>query len=540
MAGGIWEAIGAALQQGSNTYRDASQQQLAQRRAEQQMKLQQEEAVRAAEAQKLQMEMTRQQMAQQQDDRQQKIIQASIEHAQPDDTFTDDQMAQATKFGLGGMMQRSPSMGAQTGSTFTGPQQSISAKLGEDTSPQTMDFLRSRGLNPDIQAQKSTPLNLQVPNLPRKLEDLTPVAASNTRRFSPAEEAAQAQQVMLRDVFKGMNAPAAGPDGAPTAPGALPTEAKSRLGLSMIPGVNPNEVLGPISAAPNNPFAGTAMGEDVLKSLSPQEANAVKMMANYDLPVPGGNMRSPPMMRLLNLAAAYDPSFDATNYLARQKVRNDFTSGGVANNIMSLNTTLNHMAKLSQAAGALNNFGSPAVNAPVNYVEQHVLGDKRVTNYNTYADAVATEAAKVFKGGMNAAPAEKEIQAWKANLSPNMSPEQFQGAMESLAGLLEGRLTEIQTRWTNAFGDKPLPFQLPSIHAQGSLQQMGIGAQPTPNGGPKLQVTGGQPAAAPQAGAKVFPAARLGAFAASKGVQATPANLARLQQQLEAEGWAVQ
>lgn len=90
MAGGIWEALGAALQQGSNTYRDASQQQLAQKAAAQRMLLEQQQEARQAEYQQQQMATQRDQLAMDkkqfelaQQDRTRKILEDSIEHADP-------------------------------------------------------------------------------------------------------------------------------------------------------------------------------------------------------------------------------------------------------------------------------------------------------------------------------------------------------------------------------------------------------------------------------------------------------------------------
>jgi hypothetical protein len=530
MPGGIWEAIGNALMAGGQTYNQVSRQQAADRDADARLKLAQEESKRQSEYQAAQLKQLQDQEARTVEDRQRKILEAAIANAQAGDTFTPDQLQQAGKFGLSGAFHQTPTVGGVEGRSFAQPV-TVQGKLGEDTSPETMAFLQSRGLDPNIKPQTSTPITLQGPTLTRKLADLAPQEGQITRRFTPKEQAEQAQQEMLRDTFNSMNGkgdPATGGNPATPPQGALTPEAKQRFGLSMIPGVNANEVLGPTTV---NPFAGRAIGEDVLKGLSPQEALMVKKMANYDLPIPAGSMRNPQIMALMSKAAAYDPSFDATQYAARQKVRNDFTSGGVANNIQSLNTTLNHMAKLSEAAGKLNNFSSPMVNAPVNWVEQHAMGDERVNNYNVLADAVAAEAAKVFKGGLNAAPATQEINEWRRNLSPNLSPEQFKGSMQSLSALLEGRLSEIQQRWANAFGDKPLPFQLPSPSGSKALTSMGIPTKDDgglPNG---IQVVG-DAAAQPQS--HVATVAQVNAYAKAKGL--APVAAAK---QLQAEGWTI-
>ncbi len=76
MPGGIWEALGAALQAGGQTYNVVNQQQIKQKQ------LQEQQAIENAMRQK-QMELQQQEFQAQQDDRQRKILEAAIEGLNP-------------------------------------------------------------------------------------------------------------------------------------------------------------------------------------------------------------------------------------------------------------------------------------------------------------------------------------------------------------------------------------------------------------------------------------------------------------------------
>jgi hypothetical protein len=61
---------------------------------------------------------------------------------------------------------------------------------------------------------------------------------------------------------------------------------------------------------------------------------------------------------LATYANAGDPDFDATNYAARQKARNEFTSGGpnsMAGTITAGNTALLHLGGAYRKIDALGN-----------------------------------------------------------------------------------------------------------------------------------------------------------------------------------------
>lgn len=258
-----------------------------------------------------------------------------------------------------------------------------------------------------------------------------------------------------------------GPDGKPTpeainAQKVLDAEKKRKIEIAGggIPGLPTN-----ISSG-----IGGVKNEDALQGLSPEDSAIVKKLVNYDYQPPGGwAIRSPRLQALLGRAAIYDPSFDQTQYVVKQKLRNDFTSGKSAQNIRSLNTAVNHLDTLSKKADALKNAGVQIWNAIANKGLTE-FGDKRVTEFNNAATAVESELANVFKG-MGAS--DQEIKQWRSNLSSSQSPEQIKGSIDTVIQLMGGRLGALISQYETGMG-KPKEFKILSNKSRNVLQRLGV------------------------------------------------------------------
>jgi soluble lytic murein transglycosylase-like protein len=110
--------------------------------------------------------------------------------------------------------------------------------------------------------------------------------------------------------------------------------------------------------------------EDLLKALPAGDRNVVREIVDYRYPMPtsGMAMARPEWQRILSLANAYDPTFDASQYQQRQKLMNGFKSGTQSQVINALNTATQHVDRLEKNWAALNNYGGWAtlLNAPAN------------------------------------------------------------------------------------------------------------------------------------------------------------------------------
>lgn len=204
-----------------------------------------------------------------------------------------------------------------------------------------------------------------------------------------------------------------------------------------------------------NPALGSGERDEALLRTQPEGVQQlVRGLVDYRIPLPSGfALRSPYWQRVLALASAYDPTFDASNYQARMRLRQDFLSGKAAQNIRSLNTAIGHLHTLNQAANALNNTNWPKFNTIANWMRSN-MGDPRVVRFNMAANAVESELAALFKG---TGATDQEIKAWRANLSASQSPEQLKGAIDQALELLASRMQALKNQWEVGMG-RPKDF----------------------------------------------------------------------------------
>lgn len=210
-------------------------------------------------------------------------------------------------------------------------------------------------------------------------------------------------------------------------------------------------------------------GEDALKGQPAQDVAIAKKIANYEIPLPSGfALRSPYWQKIMGLASAYDPSFDAKEYGIKMNLRKDFTSGADAKNIASLNTAVQHLNELKQASDGLNNADWQPYNTVANYIIQQ-RGDPRVTRFNAAATAVQNELATVFKG---TGGTDQEIKQWRDNLSSSQSPKQLHSSIDEALTLMSGRLNALQNKYAEGLG-KPADFNMISPKSREILGQFG-------------------------------------------------------------------
>jgi hypothetical protein len=235
--------------------------------------------------------------------------------------------------------------------------------------------------------------------------------------------------------------------------------AQSRLGL--------DQQLYNVGAAPDS---AVGLGEAALHGVHPQEANLIKKIANYEIALPVGIATSrEPWVTRLRLAAAYDPTFDQSQYTARQRLRIAFQSSGKpADNIRSLNTAIGHLASLRDKSVALQNAPITLWNRIKNYGLSQT-GDKRVAEFNQAATAVADELATLFKG---TAGTDEQIEAWRDTLDSSMSPEQLEGVIDTAIELTSSRLEALTEQYRVGMG-KPKDFRILYPKSREILRSMG-------------------------------------------------------------------
>lgn len=167
----------------------------------------------------------------------------------------------------------------------------------------------------------------------------------------------------------------------------------------------------------------------------------------------------------------FDPSFNAADYTARSKTYSGFTSGKEAQQINALATVAQHLNALSDAAKALNNSSVPLYNAVANAVEMGT-GDPRVSRFNLARDAVSKELERVWRG---TGGSETGIQQWQQDLSANASPEQIQGAINQLVGLVQGKIGALKNQYVQGMGRSRNALQLLPPETQAIFERLNPG-----------------------------------------------------------------
>lgn len=157
------------------------------------------------------------------------------------------------------------------------------------------------------------------------------------------------------------------------------------------------------------------------------------------------------IQKLINYAQSIDPSYsintEKQRYAFKQKWVNDNVTGS-AGSKTAINTALGHLADLSEASKELPGSILKKMNSVKNILSKE-FGDPAVTNFRIVLEALGSELAKVYKGGV---PNEGEIRAWQESLAANFAKSQLSGAFNTTAKLLSGKLTALRYTYKSAMG----------------------------------------------------------------------------------------
>lgn len=204
--------------------------------------------------------------------------------------------------------------------------------------------------------------------------------------------------------------------------------------------------------------------------VDPATANMIWQIVNYRVdPNKITSLKNNERQQLVSLASQYDPSYTSSQYPVVEATRKDFTSGKSSQTIRSLNTAIGHLNVLAQAGAGLGNGQFPIINSAKNEISQGT-GQPAVGKFNTAANAVGGEMAQVFK---NSGATDDEINAWKSQINPNMSPAQLQASINQMISLMGSRLSALQSQYASNVG-KPADFSFISPESAQILQGLGI------------------------------------------------------------------
>jgi hypothetical protein len=209
-----------------------------------------------------------------------------------------------------------------------------------------------------------------------------------------------------------------------------------------------------------------------LSSMKDSEIKMAEKLSRYEIPYPGAySFRNPRTQLIVAAAAEMNPTFDATQYGVRKKIREGYTSGNEKKNIDVLNTALGHLDDLQKASTKLNNTRWTSLNSLKNYIYTASTGDSAVKNFSADTIAVAGELAKVFKGGNS--PALAEVEHWINLFNSSASPEQLHDGINEAIKLMKSRAEQLRNSYEEGMG-LPADFNILNKHSRNTLKERGF------------------------------------------------------------------
>lgn len=146
-----------------------------------------------------------------------------------------------------------------------------------------------------------------------------------------------------------------------------------------------------------------------------------------------------------------NPQYQESDYSAAQGLNKELAStrqGTAGGSLLSAGVASNHLELLDQAATALDNNDTQALNNIANSIGVQ-FGKSPAVTFKAIADQVNQEVGKVVAGGT---PHEAELENLRKNLNSDQSPEQTRNVIKSYIGLMSGRVNEVNERSQQYFG----------------------------------------------------------------------------------------
>lgn len=270
----------------------------------------------------------------------------------------------------------------------------------------------------------------------------------------------------------------------PQIPGMWNATQSASVGRPVGAKINPGETASAeVSGVKLNNIVPTGSAGITYDSLPDSDQRIVDQIGNYQMPMPSRGAFPPAQIARIRgaLSDKYGPDsehpYDAKEYPARQAALTDFKAGKTASNITSIQTVIGHLKGLSDAVGQLgNNNFLPGITNPVeNAVGSITSSDTqaKLANFNSKADAVASELGKVFGGNQ---PAMSLIHEWRNSLSANASPQAQNAAIGSIMEMLGSRMGGLQDQWDKGVkNERTMPFLTDKNRADlQTMEQRGV------------------------------------------------------------------
>lgn len=179
-------------------------------------------------------------------------------------------------------------------------------------------------------------------------------------------------------------------------------------------------------------------------TLNPKFDSTVQAILDYRAaPFGGASARSGPGASIMAEVNRRDPTYDASQYPAKAAALKSLTSGKDGQTLDQTNTAVQHLTQLKGLLAALNTGDIQVINQ-AKQAYQTATGNPAPTNAAVVANMAAGEVNKVVTGGPGA---EGDRDLSRAAVQLKGSPEQQQGAMDQIIGLMAGRLNSTRNRF---------------------------------------------------------------------------------------------
>jgi hypothetical protein len=241
-----------------------------------------------------------------------------------------------------------------------------------------------------------------------------------------------------------------------------------------------------IASRPNYQFtmpSNLPPGPMTLDQVPEAYRDQVKQVTEYRKALPPQSQRNPINQAINFYVAKLDPTYDATQFPARNKTALAYSPGGAEGQALkAADTALSHLKTISEAGEALQNGDVQVVNRIANSIGAQI-GKSPANTYDTIVRMVAPEISKAVIG---AAGGEAERQSMQQGFASSLSQPQRNGAIGAAAGLLAKRVEKSARAYEQQMG-KPLAWKL-SPESQAVLDKFAAGSGgggPLPQGGGK-------------------------------------------------------
>lgn len=222
-------------------------------------------------------------------------------------------------------------------------------------------------------------------------------------------------------------------------------QVRGEEGLKQVVDGNGNVSYVPASQAPGKtPFNAETY-------INPQTTEGVaKLIADYKYPADklAYAMRTPQGQAIMAQVQKLNPNFDASTYAVKQQAREKFATGKQGDIVRSLSVATNHLDQLSDAAHALAQNNTPAINHVVNAFST-AIGNPSVTSFDAMKEIVGDEVVKAVVGTSGA---ESDRQAIKDAFKAANSPQQLEGVIQKYEGLMGGQLSGLRRQYERSTG----------------------------------------------------------------------------------------